>query len=61
MKRSSDGSNSEPETKVLHAVHSTRDVVMLSDDSDVGRAVDRCREVCRRKGMFLVDANGRDS
>ena len=57
MKRSSDSSNSESETKRLHTDHSTRDVVMLLDDSDVSHAVERCREVCRRKGTFLVDVN----
>ena len=33
-KRSSDSSNFESETKRLHTDHSTRDVVMLLDDSD---------------------------
>ena len=60
MKRSSDSSNSESETKRLHTDHSTRDVVMLLDDSDVSHAVERCREVCRRKGTFLVDVNDWD-
>ena len=55
MKRSSHSSNSESETKRLHTDHSTRDVVMLLDDSEVSHAVERCREVCRRKGTFLVD------
>ena len=41
MKRSSDGSNSKSETKRLHTDHSTRDVVMLLDDSDVSHAVER--------------------
>ena len=59
MKRSSDSSQSESATKRLHSVHSTRDVVMLLDDSDV-HAVERCREVCRRKGTFLVDVNDWD-
>ena len=49
MKRSSD--SGQP----------TRDVVMLLDDSDVSRAVEQCREVCRRKGTFLVDVNDWDS
>ena len=44
MKRSSDSSNSESETKRLDTDHSTRDVVMLLDDSDVSHAVERCRE-----------------
>ena len=57
MKRSSDSSNSESETKRHHADHSKRDVVLLLDDSDVSHAVQQCREVCRRKGTFLVDVN----
>ena len=61
MKRSSDSSHFESETKRLHIDHSTRDVVMLLDDSDVSHAVERCREVCRRKGTFLVDVNDWDS
>ena len=60
MKRSGDSSHSESETK-SHTDHSTRDVVMLLDDSDVGRAVEQCREVCRRKETFLVDVNDWDS
>ena len=60
MKRSSDSSNSESETKKLHTDHSTRDVVMLLDDSDVSHAAERCREVCRRKGTFFVDVNDWD-
>ena len=60
MKRSSDSSHSESETKRHHTDHSTRDVVMLLVDSDVNRAVEQCREVCRRKGMFLVDVNDWD-
>ena len=60
MKRSSDSSNPESETKRLHTDHSTRDVVMLLDDSDVSHAVERCREVCRRKAAFLVDVNDWD-
>ena len=60
MKRSSDTSNSESETKRLHTEHSTRDVVMLLDDSDLSYAVERCREVCRWKGTFFVDVNYRD-
>ena len=55
MKRSSDSSHSESETKRLHTDHSTRDVVMLLDDPDVSRAVEQCREVCRLKETFLVD------
>ena len=38
MKRSSDSSHSESETKRLHTDHSTRDVVMVLDDPDVSRA-----------------------
>ena len=60
MKRSSDSSQSESETKRHHTDHSTRDVVMLLDDSDVSRAVEQCREVCRRKETFLVDVNDWD-
>ena len=60
MKRSSDNSNPESEAKRLHTGHSMRDVVMLLDDSDVSHAVERCREVCRRKGTFLVDVNDWD-
>ena len=61
VKRSNtDSSNLESETKRFHADHSTRDVVMLLYDSDVGQAVEQCRGVCRRKGTFLVDANGWD-
>ena len=58
MKCSSDSSVSE--TKRLHTDHSTRDVVMLLDDSDVSHAVERCREICRQKGTFLVDVNDWD-
>ena len=61
MERSSDSSHSESETKRLHTDHSTRDVVMLLDDSDVRRAVEQCREVYRRKETFLVDLNDWDS
>ena len=57
MKRSSDSSHSESETKRLHTDHSTRDAVMLLDDSDVSRAVEQCREVCRRRETFVVDVN----
>ena len=57
MKRSSDSSHSESATKRLHTDQSTRDVVMLLDDSDVSRAVEQCREVCRRRETFLVDVN----
>ena len=60
MKRSSDSSHPESEIKRLHADHSTHDVVMLLDDFDVSHAVERCREVCRREGTFLVDANDWD-
>ena len=58
--RSSDSSHSESETKRLHTDHSTRDVVMLLNDSDVSPAVEQCREVCRRKKTFLVDVNDWD-
>ena len=34
-----------------------RDVVVLLDDSDVGRSIERCREVCRRGETFRVDVN----
>ena len=57
MERSSDSSHSESETKRLHTDHSTRDVVLLLDDSGVSRAVERCREVCRRSETFLVHVN----
>ena len=57
MKRSSDSSHPESETKRLLSDHSTRDVVMLLDDSDASRAVEQCREVCRRRKTFLVDVN----
>ena len=60
MKRTSDSSNSESETKRLHTEHSTRDVVVLLVDSDVSHAVERSREVCRRKGTLLVDVNDWD-
>ena len=60
MKRSSDSSHSESETKRHYTDHSTRDVVMLLGDSDVSRAVEQCREVCRRKETFLVDVNDWD-
>ena len=60
MKRSSDSSHSESETKRLHADHSTRDVVTLLDDPDVSRAIVQCREVCRRKETFLVDVKDWD-
>ena len=58
MKRSSDSPRSEPETQRHHADHSSRDIVMLLDDSDVGRAVEWCREVCRRSETYFVDLNG---
>ena len=60
MKRVSDSSHSESEIKRLHTDHSMRDVVMLLDDSDVGRSIERCREVCRRGETFLVDVNDWD-
>ena len=60
MKRSSDSSHSESETQKLHTDHSMRDVVMLLDDSDVGRSIERCPEVCRRGETFLVDVNDWD-
>ena len=60
MKRSSDSSHSESETKRHHIDYSTRDVVMLLDDSDDSRAVEQCREVCRRKETFLVHVNDWD-
>ena len=60
LKRSSDNSNSESEVKRLHTGHSTRDDVMLLDDSDVCHAVEWYREACRRKGTFLVDVNDWD-
>ena len=49
MKRSSDSPHSESETKRLQTDHSTRDVVIPLDDSDVGRSIERCREVCCRE------------
>ena len=61
MRRSSDSSNSEPETKRLHTDHSKRHVVMLLDDLDVSPAIEHCREVCRRRETFLVDVNDWDS
>ena len=60
MKHASGSSHSESEAKRHHADHSTRDVVMLLDDPDVGRPIDRCREVCRRGETFLVDVNDWD-
>ena len=60
MKRSSDSSYSETETKRLHTDHSMRDVVMFLDDADVGRSIERCREVCRRGETFLVDVSDWD-
>ena len=60
MKRSSDSSHSEAETKRLHTDHPMRDVVMFLDDSDVGRSIERCREICRRGETFLVDVNDWD-
>ena len=49
MKRSSDSSHSESETKKHHTDHPTRNVVMLLDDSDVSRAVEQCRVVRKRR------------
>ena len=60
MKRSSDSSHSESETRRHHTDHSTRFVVMLLDDPDVSRAVEHRREVCRRKLKLLVDVSDRD-
>ena len=61
VKRSNDDSfNTESVTKRFHTDHSTRDVVMLLDDSDVSQTVEQCREVCRRKGTFVVDVNDWD-
>ena len=61
-KRSSDdNSNRESEAKRFNADHSTRDVVMFLDDTDVCQVAEQCREVCRRKGTFLVDVNDWDS
>ena len=57
MKRLGVNSGPESEAKRLHTGHAMRDVVMLLDDSDVSHAVECCREVCRRKGTFLVDVN----
>ena len=54
MKRSSDSSNSESETKRPHTDHPTR------GGSDASHAVERCWKVCRRKGTFLVDVNDWD-
>ena len=54
MKRSSDNSNSESEAKRLHTGHSMSCFWMTL--MSVTR-VERCREVCRRKGTFLVDVN----
>ena len=53
MKRLSDSSNSESETKRLHADHSKRDVVMLLDDSDVSRAVNGVGKFVVGKRRFL--------
>ena len=60
MKRSSDSFHYESETQRLRIDNSTRDVVMLLDDLYVSRAVEQCREVCRRKETFLVDVNDWD-
>ena len=57
---SDDSSNSESATKRLHVDHSTRDVVMLLDGSDLGHAVEQCRKVCHGKGTFHVDVNDWD-
>ena len=54
MKRSSDSSHSESETKRLHTDHFTRDVVKLLDDPDVSRAVEQCREVCHRRERRIL-------
>ena len=47
MKRSSDSSHSEPETKGLHTDHSTRDVVVLLDDPE---SVERLNSVVKSVG-----------
>ena len=60
VKRSNDDS-SNPESETFHADPSTRDVVMLLNDSDANQAVEQCREVCRRSGTFLVDVDDWDS
>ena len=57
---SDDKSNSQSATKRLHIDHSTRDVVVLLDGSDVGHAVEQCRTVCHGKGTFFVDVNDWD-
>ena len=57
MKRSSNNPNSESEAKRLHTGHSMRDVVMLLDDSDVSRAVERVGKIVVERGTFLVDVN----
>ena len=53
MKRPSDGPIPCLRQKRLRIDHSMRDVVMLLDDSDVSRSIERCREVCRRVRRFL--------
>ena len=58
MKRTSDGHHSESEIKRHHADRSTRDVVTLLDDSDVGRSIERCREVCRRRRFLSMSMTG---
>ena len=45
MKLSSECSHQEFETARLNADHSMLDDVMLLDDSDVGRSIERCCEV----------------
>ena len=61
MKRpNDDNSNPELRAKRFHSDRSTRDVVMLMDDSEVSQAVEQCRVVCREKGTFLVDVNDWD-
>ena len=41
-------------------LHSSRDVVMLLDDYEVGQSVEQCRVVCREKGTFLINVNDWD-
>ena len=40
--------------------HTVAEPVFVPGCSDVSHAVERCREVCRRKGTFLVDVNDWD-
>ena len=57
MKRTSDdNSNSESATKRLHIDHSTRDVVMLLDGSDVGHAVGQ--SVMEKESSLLTCMTG---